>query len=73
MNSISALAAFQLLLSPLTAIGSRLVHQIDGQVFCDVEDTDPAAPRRGTIVFGNAGATTVDFKDLQLKRLSLPR
>ena len=53
----------------ITAIGTRLVHQIDGKVFCDVEDNDPAAPRKGHIVFGNAGGTTVDFKDIQLKRL----
>jgi hypothetical protein len=57
----------------ITAIGPRLVHQIDGTVFCDVEDNDPAAPRKGHIVFGNAGGTTVDFKDIQLKRISLPR
>ena len=53
--------------------GARLVHQIDGNVFCDVEDTDPAAPRKGSIVFGNAGGTTVDFKDAQLKRIFPPR
>lgn len=57
----------------IIATGTRLVHQIDGQLFCDVEDTDPAAPRKGSIVFGNAGATTVDFKDIQLKRISAPR
>jgi hypothetical protein len=57
----------------ITAIGTRLVHEIDGKVFCDVEDNDPAAPRKGHIVFGNAGGTTVDFKDIQLKRISLLR
>jgi hypothetical protein len=57
----------------ITAIGPRLVHQIDGKVFCDVEDNDPAAPRKGHIVLGNAGQTTVDFKDIQLKRISPPR
>jgi hypothetical protein len=54
----------------IAATGSRLVHQIDGEVVCEVEDNDPAAPRQGTIVFENGGNTTVDFKDLQLKRTS---
>ena len=58
---------------PIIATGARLVHPIDGKVFCDVEDTDPAAPRKGSIVFGNAGGTTVDFKDAQLKRIFPPR
>lgn len=54
----------------IRATGSRLIHQIDGQVYCDVEDTDPDAPRRGWIALASAGAATVDFKDLRLKRLS---
>ena len=29
--------------------------------------TIPAAPRKGHIVLGNAGGTTVDFKDIQLQ------
>jgi hypothetical protein len=57
----------------IIATGPRLVHWLDGKVYCDVEDTDAAAPRKGFIALGAAGGTTVEFKDLRLKRTVTPR
>ena len=56
----------------IIATGTRLIHRLDGQIYCDMEDTDPVAPRQGLIAFGNA-VTTVDFKDIRIKRTSRPR
>ena len=53
----------------IIANGLRLVHVLDGKTLCDVEDTDPAALRTGVIAFGISTGTTVEFKDLRLKRL----
>jgi hypothetical protein len=53
----------------IIASGARLIHQLDGKVVCDVEDTDPAAPCKGVISLGAGGGTIVEFKDLRLKRL----
>ena len=53
----------------IIASGARLIHVLDGKTRCDVEDTDPAAPRTGAIAFANATATAVEFKELRLRRL----
>jgi len=53
----------------IIANGRRLIHVLDGQTLCDVEDTNAAAPRAGVIAFGISSATVVEFKELRLKRL----
>lgn len=53
----------------ILATGRRLVHTLDGQVVCDVEDPYPAAPRTGAIALANGERTTVEFKDIRLKRV----
>jgi hypothetical protein len=53
----------------IIASGSRLVHLLDGKVYCDVEDTDPAAPRTGAMALAMGSSTIVEFKDLRLIRL----
>lgn len=57
----------------IIANGSRLIHVLDGKTLCDVEDTDPAAPRTGVIAFGMSTGTLVEFKDVRLKRTGPPR
>ena len=52
----------------ILATGRRLVHTLDGQVVCDLEDQYPAAPRTGVIAFANGQGTIVEFKDIRLKR-----
>jgi hypothetical protein len=56
----------------IIAQGTRLVHMLDGQTLCDVEDTNPAAIRSGVIAFGVGGETAAEFKDIRLKRLKSP-
>ena len=51
----------------IIANGTRLIHALDGKTLCDVEDTNPAAPRTGVIAF--SPGTAIDFKDIRLKRL----
>jgi len=53
----------------IVAHGTRLVHVLDGKTVCDVVDSDPTAPRTGVIAFGLSPGTTVEFKDIRLKRL----
>jgi len=53
----------------IIANGTRLIHVLDGKTLCDVVDTNPTAPRTGVIAFGMYLGTTVQFKDLWLKRL----
>jgi tetratricopeptide (TPR) repeat protein len=53
----------------IIAVGAHLIHQIDGEIFCDVQDNGSATPRKGHIAFSNLEGTTVDFKDIRLKRL----
>ena len=54
----------------IIANGPRLIHSLDGQVLCDVEDIHPGAPRSGAISFGMSTGTIVEFKDIRLKRTS---
>ena len=37
------------ILTDIHANGTRLVHVLDGQTLCDVEDTNAVAPRTGVI------------------------
>ena len=53
----------------IIANGARLINMLDGKTLCDVEDTDPAAPRTGVIAFGMSTGTAIEFKDLRLKRM----
>jgi hypothetical protein len=57
----------------IIANGPHLVHRLDGNVLCDVTDDNPAALRAGTLALVMWGATTVEFKDLRLIRMSQPR
>jgi hypothetical protein len=50
------------------ATGPRLVQMVDGQVLCEVEETDSIAPRVGTIAMTLSASTVVEFKDVRLKR-----
>ena len=52
----------------IIASGPRLIHRLDGKVLCDMEDTEPAAPRTGAIAFAITSSTMVEFKDIRLKR-----
>jgi hypothetical protein len=52
----------------LIANGQRLVHRLDGEVLCDVVDSDPTAPRIGSIALAMSSGTIVEFKDLRLTR-----
>ena len=54
------------------ATGPRLVQMVDGKVLCEVEETDSLAPRIGTIAMTLSAATTVEFKDVRLKRAPKP-
>ena len=54
----------------IIANGTRLIHMLDGNTLCNVEDTNPAAPRAGVIAFGMTTGTIVQFKDLRLKRMN---
>jgi hypothetical protein len=50
--------------------GQRIIHQLDGEVICDVIDAAESAPRSGWIGLEVAGGpTTVEFKDIRLKKL----
>ncbi len=57
----------------ILAAGARLIHVLDGKILCDVEDTDPAAPHSGAIALANSATTTVEFKDLRLRRILIHR
>jgi hypothetical protein len=57
----------------IIASGPRLIHQLDGQVLCDVEDTDSVARPKGSLALSTASGTTVEFKDLRFKRIGSPR
>ncbi len=49
--------------------GQNIIHQLDGEVVCEVLDTDERALRRGWIALELAGGpTTAEFKDIRLKR-----
>jgi hypothetical protein len=50
------------------ATGPRLVQMVDGKVLCEVEETDSAAPRIGTIAMILSASTIVEFKDVRLRR-----
>ena len=52
----------------IVASGPRLVHWLDGKIYCDVEDTGPTAPKAGAIALGITSSTVVEFKDIRLKR-----
>jgi hypothetical protein len=53
----------------IIAAGPRLIHRQDGKVLCDVEDTEPSAPRTGAIALAITSSTIVEFKDIRLKRI----
>lgn len=49
--------------------GQSIIHQLDGEVVCEVLDTDEGALRRGWIALELAGGpTTAEFKNIRLKR-----
>jgi 3-keto-disaccharide hydrolase len=52
------------------ANGGRLIHRLDGQELCQVEDTNGRAPRSGLLAFHLGSATVVEFRDIRLKRIS---
>jgi hypothetical protein len=51
------------------AIGGQFIHRLDGNELCRVEDADARAPRSGVLALHIANATTVEFKDIRLKRI----
>ena len=54
----------------ITVTGRRIKHAIDDIVLFDFEDTAPSAPLSGVLALeATGGPTTVDFKDIRLKRL----
>ena len=57
----------------IIANGPRLVHWLDGKALCVVEDTDPAAPRTGSIALAMSSGTIVEFKNIRLKRMRQAR
>lgn len=56
----------------ITAVGSRLIHQINGEVTVDVTDNAPNGAAKGIVALQlhAGGAMRVEFKDLKLRRLS---
>ena len=52
------------------ANGGRFIHKLDGDELCNVEDKDARAPQSGQLAFHMANATTVEFKEIRLKRLN---
>lgn len=56
----------------ITAVGPRLIHQINGEVTVDVTDNAPNGAAKGILALQlHAGpAMRVEFKDLKLRRLS---
>lgn len=53
----------------IIAIGGRFIHRLDGKDLCQVEDTDPKGPRSGLLAFHLSNATSVEFRDIRLKRI----
>lgn len=48
--------------------GQSIIHRLDGEVVCEILDTDERAPRRGWIALELAGGpTTAEFKNIRLK------
>ena len=56
------------------AVGNRQIHQVNGITTMDLTDNHPEAKREGILALQlHAGAPmTVEFKDVQLKRLNGP-
>lgn len=56
------------------AVGNRQIHQVNGITTMDLTDNHPEAKRKGILALQlHAGAPmTVEFKDVQLKRLNGP-
>ena len=56
------------------ARGNRYIHKINGHAMVDVTDNDPSAPRSGRIGLQvhRGPAMKVEFRNLRLKRLSMP-
>jgi hypothetical protein len=53
----------------IIAAGNRIIHKLDGNILCDVTDTEESAPREGWIALElGGGPTTVEFKDIRLKQ-----
>ncbi len=56
----------------ITAVGSRLIHQINGEITVDVTDNAPSNAAKGILALQlhAGGAMRVEFKDLKLRRLT---
>jgi serine/threonine protein kinase len=54
----------------IIARGSQLIHRLDDKTLCDVRDTETDAPRSGSIALEISWDTTVEFRNLRLKRFT---
>jgi hypothetical protein len=54
----------------IIAIGGRFVHRLDGKDLCQVEDAAPKGPRSGLLAFHLSNATSVEFREIRLKRIA---
>jgi hypothetical protein len=55
----------------IIATGNRIIHKLDGETLCDIDDSIEDASREGWIALELAGGpTTVEFKNIRLRQFN---